>query len=85
VPLGRKGPDWTYAVPPVRPFSGPAIPTSVFGTFALGRRILIRSRADKAIVWLERACAANAAPAFFHVYLAAACALEGDTGRGPPW
>jgi tetratricopeptide (TPR) repeat protein len=47
----------------------------------IGSAHLLRSRADEAIAWYERA--RNAAPAHpeFRAFLAAACGLNGDIGR----
>ena len=40
---------------------------------------LLQSRNDEAIVWLEKAHAANPALSFVHAFLASACALKGET------
>jgi len=42
---------------------------------------LLQSRTDEAIVWLEKARSANPAIPFFHIRLAAAYGLKGETGR----
>jgi adenylate cyclase len=49
--------------------------------FRIGQACLLQSRIDHAVAWLEKARAANPSPPFVHLYLAAACALNGDTGR----
>lgn len=59
----------------------PRDPNLAIWYYRIGQAHLIQSRIDEAIGWLERACAANPAPAFFHAYLASACALKGDSKR----
>ena len=49
--------------------------------FRIGQACLLQSRVDHAVAWLEKARAANPSPTFVHLYLAAACALNGDTER----
>ena len=49
--------------------------------FRIGQACLLQSRIDHAVTWLEKARAANPSPPFVHLYLAAACALNGDTER----
>jgi len=47
----------------------------------MGQAHLVQSRIDEAILWLERGRSANPAFPAHHAWLAAACALEGDTER----
>jgi len=49
--------------------------------FWIGQVHLMRSRADEAILWFERAHAANPEQPFPHAYLAAAYGLKNETGR----
>ena len=56
----------------------PRDPNIALRYFRIGQAHLIQSRLDDAIEWLEKACVANAAPAFLHAYLASAYALKGE-------
>ena len=49
--------------------------------FRLGEAHLLQSRADEAILWLEKARSANPAMPFFHAFLASAYGLTGETER----
>jgi adenylate cyclase len=52
-----------------------------FWHFRIGHALLLQSRIDEAIVWLEKARNANARLWFCHLFLAAAYALKGETER----
>ena len=47
----------------------------------IGQAHLLQSRTDEAIRWLEKARSANPAIPYTHLYLASACALEGESER----
>jgi adenylate cyclase len=47
----------------------------------IGRVHLLQSRADEAIVWLEKARSANSALPYIHAWLASACGLRGEIER----
>jgi TolB-like protein/Tfp pilus assembly protein PilF len=49
--------------------------------FRIGVAHLLQSRIDDAIVWLEKACGANAELPYAHSHLASAYALRGETER----
>jgi adenylate cyclase len=49
--------------------------------YRIGVVLLLQSRTDEAIVWLERACGAVPEAAVHHSGLAAALALKGETAR----
>jgi len=49
--------------------------------FRIGVAYLLQSRIDDAIVWLEKACGANAQLPYAHSHLASAYALKEETGR----
>jgi tetratricopeptide (TPR) repeat protein len=49
--------------------------------FRIGLAHLLQSRVEDAIVWLEKACGANADLPYSHSHLASAYALRGETER----
>lgn len=49
--------------------------------FRIGQVHMVQSRADEAIIWLEKARSANPRHPQFHAYLASAYALKGEIER----
>jgi adenylate cyclase len=59
----------------------PRDPAIAYWYYRIGEAHLLQSHIDEAIVWLEKARAANQALPFVHAYLAAAYALKGEGER----